>query len=389
MVSPSARPLLGVACFLLLVVPAAAADTLDSAWSGDERRVSARFDRFWSASRNALRLDRGWLYARNDAEWLYLLIDLTADTGPDGSSGRDYLALVVDVDGNGTVTPNRDIAYGMYRDSDRLGLQRFHEPGRLTGLQSTRARLAAGFGASPASRDAHRVWELAIPLAEIGAQAGGAVRLGLRLHSAEPSFTEEHPQGLYRDFGDLLRIRLAGPPMIMGVLAARPEIATARAERPRVGAIVGRVDPSVLRRLRPRVVLVPGDDVAGADCPLPQGEAVDRRIRDDGSVELVYANGSSKRRGKGGWTVYCPDGTEAPIKALFSTQIPPTLPPALPDDVTAEWLDYHGNRLLGIITGLVGDPDMVQRYLDSEDQGWHIYRRIQERSDTIDYLVAQ
>ncbi|WP_158280298.1 hypothetical protein [Sediminicurvatus halobius] len=351
--------------------------------------MSARFDGFWSAQRNALRLDRGWLYARNDADWLYLFVDLTADTGPDRGSGRDYLSLVFDVDGNGRITQDRDIAYGMYRDSIRLGLQRFHGPGRFTGLQPTRAKLAAGFGPSAASQRPHRVWELAIPLAEIGAKAGGGVRLGLRLHSADPQFTEERPPGLHSDFANLLRIQLAGPPMIMSVITARPDLAMPQSQRPRIGAIVGRVDSSVLRRLQPRVVLVPGDAGPSPDCPLPEGEPVDRRIAEGGFVELVYANRSSKRRGQGGWTVYCPDGSEAPIRALFSTQIPPTLPPTLPDGATAEWLDYHGNRLLGIITGLVGDPDMVQRYLDSEGEDWSIYRRIQGRGDTINYLVAE
>ncbi len=386
-----ARRLLCVAGCLLAIVPVtAAAETLAAAWTGDQRRVSARFDDFWSERRTALRLDRGWLYARNDAEWLYLLLDLTGDTGSDRSSGgRDYLSLVVDVDGNGRVTPDRDVAYGMYRDRHRLGRQRFHGPGRLTGLQSTRARLAVGFGPSPASRRPHRIWELAIPLAEIEAKAGGAVRLGIRVHSATPGFTEERPPNLYRDFADLLRVRLTAPPMIMGVIAARPEIATARTERPRVGAIVGQVDPSVLRRLQPRVVLQVEEGGERADCPLPAGEAVDRRIRPDGAVELVYANGSRKVRRQGGWSVYCPDGTAAPVTALFSTQIPPTLPPTLPDETHAEWLAFHANRLLGIIGGVVDDPDMVQRYLDSEGEDWSVYRRIQERGDTIDYLIAE
>jgi len=55
----------------------------------------------------------------------------------------------------------------------------------------------------------HRVWEIAIDLATIGAEPGDDVRIGIRTTSPSPSFTEDIPENFMTDFSELGQITLA------------------------------------------------------------------------------------------------------------------------------------------------------------------------------------
>ena len=55
----------------------------------------------------------------------------------------------------------------------------------------------------------HRIWELAVPLADISASPGAYVRAGFRLYSENPPFDDELPLQFYDDFGDLVLIALS------------------------------------------------------------------------------------------------------------------------------------------------------------------------------------
>lgn len=387
--TPSLRaplfPLLLLGAIGWLAPGTASALTLDARWTAQPHTVSARFDKEWQATRNAIRLEHGWLFARNDAKQLYLVVDLTGDTGNDKPLTQapwgDFLSVAFDVNLDGKITIDTDSKYAQHPGSYRLGRQLFKGPGRFSGLGPTRARLAGGFGRTPAARQPHRIWELAIPLDELKATPGGRVRLGIRTHSTRPEFTDSMPVNHLRDLKNLIEIRLASAPML----------ATLR---------IARLDPQALRRLvanqrvvvqpklpRPPGRLTPIDPQV--PCPLPEGEPVGRAILPNGTIELRFANGSKKLRFAGGWEIICPDGTKVPTTVLFSTQIPPTLPPSLPDETTTQWLEYHNTRLLGIIGTLVDDPDMVDTYLGTEASGWSVYQRIQTRSETISYLLAE
>lgn len=373
---------------LLAILPTlacpAVGETLVSGWAGQNHRVSAEFDSFWQQPRNALRLDSGWLYARNDQENLYLLLDLTGDTTEDRPRNAapvgDYISLVFDLDLDHRITPDRDIAFGLYPGSHRLGKQYFKGPGRFTGLEKTAARLAARFAPSPALAQRHGIWELSIPLRELNGKPGGRLRLGLTTHSDKPRFTHRLPPNQTGDFAQLMELSLAGSPRILSV---------------------ARIDPQSLRRFlgNRRIVVRPDmkklNPVGGQHpglppgCDFPQGEPQNRIIKPDGTVELVYANGSRKQYFNGGWKLFCPDGTPIPVMVLKSTQMPPTLPPTLPDPTAQQWLEHHNMGLLGVISQLVDDPQMVDNYLASENGGWGVYEQIEHRLETIDYLLAE
>jgi len=375
---------LALVSILLTLTGPVSADTLACGWAGQNHRLSAEFDRSWLQPRNALRLDSGWLYAKNDQDNLYLLLDLTGDTTEDRPSKvapvGDYLSLVFDLDLDGRITPDRDIAFGQYPGSHRLGRQFFKGPGRFTGLEQTAARLASGFAPSPAQARRHRIWELSIPLRELNSRPGGRLRLGLTTHSDNPLFTEHLPANQTRNFGQLLELTLAGNPRILSVARIDPQSLRRFTGNRR---IVVRPD---LKKLKPVGGQPPG---LPPGCDFPQGEPQKRIIKPDGTVELVYANGSRKQYVNGGWKLFCPDGTPIPVMVLKSTQIPQTLPPTLPDPAAQQWLEHHTMGLLGVISQLVDDPQMVDNYLASENGGWGLYEQIEHRLETIDYLLAE
>ncbi len=55
----------------------------------------------------------GFILVKNDADFLYLALDLVNDNGNSPGVG-DYFWLSFDVDRSGSITPNFDINYGIY-----------------------------------------------------------------------------------------------------------------------------------------------------------------------------------------------------------------------------------------------------------------------------------
>ncbi len=377
----------------LFTLASAQAATLQATWATKHQPINAKFDADWSQERNAVRLEHGWLFARNDAQRLYLLIDLTGDTGNDKPLSKapwgDYLSIAFDIDRDKKISVNKDIQYGQYPGTYRMGRQYFLGAGRFTGLQQTKTRLAAHFDRTVNYRRPHRIWELSIPLAELNAKPGASVRLGISTHSTKPAFSRSLPPNHTRQMKNLIELRLAGSPMASRFLVARLD---PKALRKLVGQqrIVVRPKFHQLKPVRPGPgTLKPVEPTQPAPCPMPEGEPVGRAILQDGSIELRYANGSKKHRFQGGWKILCPDGTPVPTMVLFSSQIPPTLPPLLPEGTEAQWLEYHNTQLLGIINTLVDDASMVDTYLKTEAADWSVYKRIQTRGETISYLLAE
>lgn len=179
---------------------------------------------------NSLTFPHGFIAVRNDNIRLYLLIDVLGDTTSDPplttSPWGDFFWATFDVNRDSAITPNVDLNYAFIVGTYNLRYQRYLGPSTWTGLQpSTRSSLAAGFGCFfgdgtitfsfpfTFSCTNHRVWELAIDLAEIGAQAGGSTRMGFRAYSQNPSFDDSTPAGFASDFTNLIDITLAATPV--------------------------------------------------------------------------------------------------------------------------------------------------------------------------------
>lgn len=169
-------------------------------------------------------LEHGFITVANDAVRLYILIDLLEDTWDDPGAEDSFL-LAFDVDRDGEITPEVDLLYALDPGTGNMRYSFFLGPGAWTFLQpATRSSKARGFGCFIADGSEiivperrctrHRVWELGIDLAEIGLslQHGGIARMGLRVASANPSFTEDIPSSFTLDFTNLIEVTVASPP---------------------------------------------------------------------------------------------------------------------------------------------------------------------------------
>lgn len=156
----------------------------------------------------------GRIYFMNDGTHLYFLFDVVGDTvddppAPPPTNG-DYFWLSFDINLNAAIDPGVDVNYAIAPSLPyQIGLQYYEGPGTWTGLNPTAAPLGVGMQASFASQAPHRIWELAIPLREIGAGPGAVVSAGFRLYSQNPAFTDDLPPDFFNDFSDLIQIALS------------------------------------------------------------------------------------------------------------------------------------------------------------------------------------
>jgi len=200
------------------------AQTVKSVWATTPPITQAAFSETAWAGASVMPIPEGFLMVKNDHNFLYLLLDLTKDTGKSPGVG-DYFWLTFDVDRNACITPNRDVNYGIYPSLPiRIGKQFYLGPGTWTGIsqQPTKSLARQEFGRTPHSMTPHRVWELRIDLKEIGVNLTHVtlppvLHFGLRVSSATPAFTCDFPPDFYMNFSDL-------PVILMAVNAPLPSI---------------------------------------------------------------------------------------------------------------------------------------------------------------------
>ncbi|MBW4510622.1 MAG: hypothetical protein KME64_29515 [Scytonematopsis contorta HA4267-MV1] len=169
----------------------------------------------WSQA-GIMPIPNGYLMVKNNAEFLYVALDLVNDQGQDSGTG-DYFWLSIDVDNNRQITPNRDINYALYPGQpNRLGRQYYLGPGVWTGIlnEESESLVRIGFEGSPNSSTPHRIWEMRLSLKELGVDLNAStippsVRFGLRVASTNPQFTFDFPLNFFRDFSNLHEIILA------------------------------------------------------------------------------------------------------------------------------------------------------------------------------------
>ena len=162
---------------------------------------------------------KGWVMAKNDANFLYLALDVVDDTGDDPGTG-DYFWLTFDVDENRSITSGKDVNYGTAGNPDQLVIQKYLGPGQWTGISiPPESEMRSEFGVSPKSNVPHRIWKFKIALPEIGATLNTwwgtpHTYFGFRVRSQSPGFVHDHPQNFYRDFSKLTKLIFARKPTI-------------------------------------------------------------------------------------------------------------------------------------------------------------------------------
>lgn len=167
----------------------------------------------WGAA-PSMATPHGYIHYMNDGTHLYFLFDMVSDPLDDPPAEPpvygDYFWLTFDVHNDAVITPNVDLNYALYPSLPyQIGLQYYLGPHTWTGLNPTTALLGASMESSFHSAGPHRIWELAIPLVEIGAGPGAVVSTGYRLRSQNPAFTDDLPPDFIDDFSDLIQIALS------------------------------------------------------------------------------------------------------------------------------------------------------------------------------------
>lgn len=193
--------------------------TVNSKWASTAPSISGTFTPGEWTGAGVLPMPGGFILVKNDASFLYLAVDLVGDTGNSPGVG-DYFWLSFDVDRSGSITPNFDINYGIYPSLPiKIGKQFYLGPGAWTGILPGPSLAAAqhGFSATSSSAVPHRIWEIRVPLSDLGITTLGAltlpyVRFGLRVASSTPSFTTDFPPSFFTNFTGLHAIYLATSP---------------------------------------------------------------------------------------------------------------------------------------------------------------------------------
>jgi hypothetical protein len=190
-----------------------------STWASTPITLSGTFaPEEWTGA-GAMPMPGGIVLVKNDAQFLYLAVDLVNDTGNTPGVG-DYFWLSFDVDRDANITPRYDVDYGIYPSLPiRMARSYYLGPGTWTGIlgDPSPSEVQQGFAPSPNSATPHRIWEMRIALSEIGVGGLGQmtlpfVRFGLRVASTSPGFVTDFPPDFHRNFAALQQIYLATGP---------------------------------------------------------------------------------------------------------------------------------------------------------------------------------
>ena len=193
--------------------------SVNSTWASAPISIPGPFNPADWTGAGSLHMPGGFLWVKNDPNFLYLAIDLVNDTGNSPGVG-DYFWLSFDVDRNGSITPNFDVNYGINPSLPiKLARQLYLGPGTWTGILPgpTASAASQAFGPSPHSATPHRIWKLKIALSEIGIPDLAStplpvLRFGLRVSSSTPAFTTDFPANFFTNFSSLHQIYLATAP---------------------------------------------------------------------------------------------------------------------------------------------------------------------------------
>ncbi len=165
----------------------------------------------------------------HDDDRLYILIDMIGDDGNDpfSSGGGDQFWIHFDIDEDGSITPDVDLRYRLDSGTGNMRLQTYCD-GCAFGFNPLEPRTFSargeGFGCFiddgtasffPLQCESHRVWEVALDLAEVGMRADQSARFGMLVASGAPLYSENIPGDL-EDFANYGLLMLEGTPRQAG-----------------------------------------------------------------------------------------------------------------------------------------------------------------------------
>ena len=197
--------------------------TINSIWANMPIDLSKPVTHeLWAgAEREQMKIPGGYLWAKNDAQFLYLIIDFIEDTHEDSGVG-DYFWFTFDADRNGTISPRRDVNYGVYPNNpNKIGRQFYLGPGRWTGLINEESESACryAFEPSPNLDEPHRIWKLKIKMRDLNVSLipffkRSYIKFGLRMHSTRPNLNFDTPKEFFTVFKFLHTLHFSRKPVI-------------------------------------------------------------------------------------------------------------------------------------------------------------------------------
>lgn len=188
---------------------------VQSKWRTSRMRLDGSLPPFEWDGAGDLAIPNGHLLVQNNAETLYLALDLTDDFADDKQG--DYFQLYIDVDQNGQPTAYHDLCF-MPDDNNPaiLACWRVTGPATIDYAHPVpiKSRLARGFGPSPHMRFPHRIWEVAIELSDLGLTLQPlappvTIKFGLHVQSRNPAFYSDVPDNAPKNFAGFDTIILA------------------------------------------------------------------------------------------------------------------------------------------------------------------------------------
>lgn len=208
-----------------VLAPSPESVVLNSVFASTPPNIDGKLNLGEWSNPSTVPFENGYITVLNDNIRLYVLLDLLDDVGDDAS---DYFWLIFDLDRDGVIDANQDLLYGLDPNTGNMRYSYFLGPGSTTGIQpETYSSRGKGFGCffsdgtlsfrfNPFSVSCkkHRVWELAIDLDEINANAGGSARMAVRVNSGTPAFTNDVPKYALDDFSSMIEISLAPSPVL-------------------------------------------------------------------------------------------------------------------------------------------------------------------------------
>ncbi|WP_158625643.1 hypothetical protein [Corallococcus carmarthensis] len=343
--APQKWPLKAAFLFILCmpaIAVAAGAPSIDGKLGGVE----------WTdSSVQKAQLPYGTIKALYSNATLYIAVDMVLDEHDDGLfNGRyppkgDGLDVIFDSSsaGKGNIDI-QDIAFTRKGDigaPHRYTCQTCRTKDQKT--LETKSQIAMGFGASPDSANPHLIWELSIPISEINAREGEAVRLWLKFWSESP-----HIDGEYF-----------------------PELSD------------GESSPRKLEfKLESAQVQATAPAIASTTLAASQGRTM--VVLDDGTIEVKSSDGMRSVLTKDGRFRLRPGDqlpSSTPVEAPAAI-----LPVFANDSPMATWLESHNTGLLKTIKRLLNDdPALISNYLKSE-RNMSVFNKIDRRADVINFL---
>jgi len=197
---------------------------INSKWASKPINLSDPLsDEAWSgAFEHQLAIPGGYMWAKNDANFLYVVLDVIEDTNNDPGTG-DYFWFTFDTNRNRAITPNKDLNYGVLPGNpNKMGKTYYVRPGATTGLSFDEDKAASkiDFDVSLNSNTPHRIWKLKFKLTEINVSLlpwwwSSYTFFGLRVHSSTPNLNYDFPPNFLYNFSQLHTIYFSRKPSIV------------------------------------------------------------------------------------------------------------------------------------------------------------------------------